>query len=381
MSAEAQTLTEEDDLQGQLRAHYLGGAAGRLAAVDRVLAAYRADPYGEEAGQALFRQLHTLAGSAGTYGFKEISADARILEKAVKQALEVGAVPSTLLEKVEEFRRGMAAQFVAAGATLETAQTAPSSADGAPAGAPAPAPAVTTAAGQKPAPGPFHTNAAAAAAASAFNATWLAGPDDVMDLAADPATDPAPQPRAAAPAAPAAPAMPVEPLLRASARRLVLAVIDGGNPTPQLAAQAGTAAALAGAHLACSGPSPAARAFRAAGGDGQVIAFLETSSVPATSPIDGSAPDLPLPCGTRAVRNAMLAHACDAGLLCAESPEAIADAKELLRAGRPLALATPSAGLRQALGAPPHLLHEGATLQDAVLRLLFSLAPGPSAID
>ena len=347
MSAEAQTLTEEDDLQGQLRAHYLGGAAGRLAAVDRVLAAYRADPYGEEAGQALFRQLHTLAGSAGTYGFKEISADARILEKAVKQALEVGAVPSTLLEKVEEFRRGMAAQFVAAGATLETAQTAPSSADGAPAGAPAPAPApaVTTAAGQKPAPGPFHTNAAAAAAA------------------------------------PAAPAMPVEPLLRASARRLVLAVIDGGNPTPQLAAQAGTAAALAGAHLACSGPSPAARAFRAAGGDGQVIAFLETSSVPATSPIDGSAPDLPLPCGTRAVRNAMLAHACDAGLLCAESPEAIADAKELLRAGRPLALATPSAGLRQALGAPPHLLHEGATLQDAVLRLLFSLAPGPSAID
>ena len=369
MSAEAQTLTEEDDLQGQLRAHYLGGAAGRIAAVDRVLTAYRADPYGEEPGEALFRQLHTLAGSAGTYGFKEISTDARTLEKAVRQALEVGAVPSTVLERIDDFKRSMAQQFIDAGAQLETAQTAPSSADGAPASATTAAPAPEP----KPAGGLFHAAAAAVAGHSAFNVDGLAGPDDGLDRAADPIAPPAPEQEPGTAVA--------QSQQRTSARRLVLAVIDGGSPTPQFAAEAGTAAALAGAHLACSGPSPAARAYRAAGGDGQVIAFLDTATVPVTSPIDGSAPDLPLPCGTRAVRNAVLAHACDAGLLCSESPEAINDAKAVLRAGRPIAVAAASPGLRKALGAPAHLLHEGPTLQDAVLHLLFSLAPGPSGLD
>ena len=362
MSAEAQTLTEEDDLQSQLRAHYLRGAAGRIGAVDRVLAAYRADPYGAAAGEALFRQLHSLAGSAGTYGFKEISADARTLEKAVRQALDSGAVPSAVLAQIDAFKRGMTEQFIAAGAQLETAQSAPSIGDGAAAAAPASPPADTTGSASNP-------PNARPAAGSAFNAHGLAGPDDGLDHVADPFLPPEPQE--------APPVMAAAPLDGASTRRLVLAVIDGGSGAPQSATAAGTAAALAGAHLACSGPSPAARAYRAAGGEGQVIAFLDSTSVPDTNPIDGSAPDLPLPCGTRAVRSVMLAQACDAGLLCGDSDEAINDARAVLRAGRPLAVAAPSPGLKKALGAPPHLLHEGPTLQDAVLQMLFALAPGP----
>jgi HPt (histidine-containing phosphotransfer) domain-containing protein len=354
---------EDDDLMAQLRAHYLAGAAGRLEAVDRVLAAARAQPADLVAGDALFRQLHTLAGSAGTYGFKQLSVDSRELEKRVRAAREQGPIPGALLDDIEAFRQGMARTFSEAGASYDAAQPASAGA--------------ASAAGSDGARAAGPAATGAGAAPSAFAGVGLIGPDD--QLAPDPTLESSPglpNPAAAAAFAKRDLATGDAPPQKAATRRLVLAVIDGGAPSRQLAADAGTAAALAGAHLACSGPSPAARAYRAAGGDGQVIAFLDGINAPSTMPADGSGPDLPLPCGSRAVRNAMLAHSCDAGMLCGDSADAIADGRAVLRAGRPLALANPSPSLRQALGAPAHLLHEGETLQDAILKLLFALAPG-----
>jgi HPt (histidine-containing phosphotransfer) domain-containing protein len=333
--------SEQDDLLAQLKAHYLAGSAARLAGVDKVLAASRAAPADTAAGEALYRLLHTLAGSAGTYGFTQISVDARALEREVMLAREQGPIPAELLQAVAEFRKGMAVNFVEAGAQLEPEVPARMA---------------------RPPSGDRE-------AASAFAQQGLAGPDDAFDQAPG---SPAAGQRRDPGSSPESGEVPARRLVR----RLILSIVDGGEPSPQLAADGGTAAALAGTHLVTSGPSPAVRAYRAAGGDGQVLSFLDAPTPPETAPTDGSAPDLPLPCGTRTVRNAMLAICCDAALLCSEVPQAILDAKAVLRAGRPLAVAAPSDALRKAIGAPAHLLHEGPTLQHAVLSLLLALAPG-----
>jgi HPt (histidine-containing phosphotransfer) domain-containing protein len=363
---------EEDDLQAQLLAHYLGGAAGRLASVEAVLKAYRAAPADAGAGEALFRQLHTLAGSAGTYGFKTISVEARSLEKEVKTALEHGAVPESLLAQIDAFKTEMARQFVEAGASLDTPP---------PPRAPIAPPSWVKQ--QHPAGAQLEGSQAAGAPRgphdeSPFIRDGLAGPKGSSEamLPAMGAARPAQEGARTAQDLPAfgAPAAPTDPQRR-STRKLLLAVLEGAQAAPHAATEAGTAVALAGANLACCGATPAAHAYRASGGDGQVIAFLSNGASPAHNPADGSAPDLELPCGSRAVQSAMLANACDAGLLCSDSPEALADARALIRAGKPLAVAKAPAGLRQALSAPAHLLHEAETLPQAVLAMLFALAP------
>jgi HPt (histidine-containing phosphotransfer) domain-containing protein len=364
---------DEEDLQAQLLAHYLGGAAGRLASVEGVLKAYRAAPADPSTGEALFRQLHTLAGSAGTYGFKTISVEARSLEKEVKAALEHGPVPEALLAQVEAFKVEMARQFVEAGASLDSPPP--------PRAAIAP-PSWVTQKQQQAVARVEGTQAAGAPRGphddSPFIRDGLAGPKG-MSEAMLPAMAAAPSAQAAPPTVPDLPSFggPVEPTdpHRRSTRKLLLAVLEGAQPASHAATEAGTAVALAGANLACVGPTPAARAYRASGGEGQVIAFLASAAPPAHNPADGTAPDLPLPCGSRAVQSAMLANACDAGLLCSDSPEALADARALIRAGKPLAVAKAPAGLRQALSAPAHLLHEAETLPEAVLAMLFALAP------
>jgi HPt (histidine-containing phosphotransfer) domain-containing protein len=108
----------EEELLAQLRAHYVGGSAERLAGVDRVLSAARAAPTDAAASEALHRQLHMLAGSAGSYGFPQLSADARALEKQVSAAAKTGELPASLLQAVADFREEMAAQLLAAGARL-----------------------------------------------------------------------------------------------------------------------------------------------------------------------------------------------------------------------------------------------------------------------
>ncbi len=360
---------EEDELQAQLLAHYLGGAAGRIASVEGVIKAYRDAPGDASAGEALFRQLHTLAGSAGTYGFKSISVEARGLEKEVKSALDHGRVPAALLAQVDAFKTEMARQFVEAGASLDTPPP-PRTAPPLPAWATQPAARQRDAALGEGAP-------RAPQADSAFIRTGLAGPSGVSELQ-QPAPGAAPPAQASAAApdlrAPGQPAEPTDPHHR-STRKLLLAVLEGAQAASHAATEAGTAVALAGANLACGGPTPAARAYRASGGDGQVIAFLSGATPPAHNPADGTAPDLALPCGSRAVQSAMLANACDAGLLCSDSPEALADARALIRAGKPVAVARAPAGLRQALSAPTHLLHEADSLPEAVLAMLFALAP------
>ena len=351
---------EEDDLQAQLLAHYLGGAAGRVAAVEKVLEAYQLAPADAGAREALFRQLHTLAGSAGTYGFKAISVEARGLEKEVKSAFEHGLVPAELLGRIEAFKVEMARQFVEAGAALDAPPP--------PRAPPAP-PAWLTARPPPAAGAPRRPGDE-----SPFIRDGLAGPKGISEarlpaFAAAPAQTPATEP-----SLPAFPPDATDPDRRSS-RRLLFAVLEGNQPAGPAATQAGTAVALAGANLACAGATQAARAYRASGGEGMVIAFLAGATPPDSNPADGSAPDLPLPCGSRAVQSAMLANACDAGLLCSASPEALADARALIRAGKPLAVAKGSAGLREALSAPAHLLHEAETLQEAVLAMLFALAP------
>jgi uncharacterized protein (TIGR00725 family) len=93
--------TAEEPVDRELLEHYLAGAGEKLAALDGALASARAGEAG--ARDALRRALHKLAGSAGTYGFTELGAQARGLEKRVQSADE--PLAEDLLLDAVAFRR------------------------------------------------------------------------------------------------------------------------------------------------------------------------------------------------------------------------------------------------------------------------------------
>src|SRR5438552_10250765 len=76
----------EEPIDRELLEHYLAGAAEKLATLEEALASARAGDAG--AGDAVRQALHKLAGSAGTYGFTELGAEARDLEKRLQAADE-----------------------------------------------------------------------------------------------------------------------------------------------------------------------------------------------------------------------------------------------------------------------------------------------------
>jgi uncharacterized protein (TIGR00725 family) len=98
----------------ELLEHYLAGAGEKLAALEAALAAARAGEAG--ARDVLRRALHKLAGSAGTYGFIDLGAQARELEKRVQSADE--PLAEDLLLDAVAFRREMEDTFEEARARL-----------------------------------------------------------------------------------------------------------------------------------------------------------------------------------------------------------------------------------------------------------------------
>jgi HPt (histidine-containing phosphotransfer) domain-containing protein len=70
-----------DDVMALLRAEYLAEAPKRLEALREMLSCYADDP---AAVAELHRLMHQLTGSAGSYGFDEVSRIARQLEQKLK---------------------------------------------------------------------------------------------------------------------------------------------------------------------------------------------------------------------------------------------------------------------------------------------------------
>ncbi|UGQ48469.1 Hpt domain-containing protein [Massilia endophytica] len=70
---------------------YAAALPERLDAVDRALAAVLAEGAGQPQLEALHHSLHTIAGSAGSFGFRLLGEQARQLEQQVRAMLEQGA--------------------------------------------------------------------------------------------------------------------------------------------------------------------------------------------------------------------------------------------------------------------------------------------------
>jgi uncharacterized protein (TIGR00725 family) len=104
----------EEPVDRELLEHYLAGAGEKLAAVDAALGSARTGDAG--ARDALRRALHKLAGSAGTYGFTELGAQARVLEKRIQSADE--PLAEDLLLEAVAFRRELEDAFEEARAQL-----------------------------------------------------------------------------------------------------------------------------------------------------------------------------------------------------------------------------------------------------------------------
>lgn len=89
-------MSEFDDRMAQLRARFVARAAEQRA---QLVAALLAGDHDE-----MRRLAHGLSGSAGVFGFPEISADAQALEEAVDEGVEEEALKrlaGTLLERLK----------------------------------------------------------------------------------------------------------------------------------------------------------------------------------------------------------------------------------------------------------------------------------------
>ena len=97
----------DDDLLRELRAEYLAGSDGHIAALRADIAELRNGTPG--AATAMRSRLHQLAGSGGSYGFPAISAIAREAEQWLIGAPPPGAIVSRMEEAVgrleAEFRK------------------------------------------------------------------------------------------------------------------------------------------------------------------------------------------------------------------------------------------------------------------------------------
>lgn len=70
---------------------FLNKLPGRLEEITQALAQFVAAPHDKEALDLIHRLLHTMAGSAGTFGFDDVGEEARTYDNKLK-ALIAGAV-------------------------------------------------------------------------------------------------------------------------------------------------------------------------------------------------------------------------------------------------------------------------------------------------
>jgi HPt (histidine-containing phosphotransfer) domain-containing protein len=67
----------------QLKQYYLSKLPSKIDAIESAWQDYLSDPTAEKM-QTLYRQAHNMSGSAGTYGYKEISDIAKKMDKILR---------------------------------------------------------------------------------------------------------------------------------------------------------------------------------------------------------------------------------------------------------------------------------------------------------
>ncbi len=80
-----------DAVQSQLaklKKKYAAELPQKVARVEEQVGAFLAAAWSEEVCFATYRQIHSLAGSAGTYGFAELGSTARTGEHLIKKSLD-----------------------------------------------------------------------------------------------------------------------------------------------------------------------------------------------------------------------------------------------------------------------------------------------------
>lgn len=80
-----------DAVQNQLaklKKKYAADLPQKVARVEEQVGAFLAAAWSEELCFATYRQIHSLAGSAGTYGFGELGTTARTGEHLIKKSLD-----------------------------------------------------------------------------------------------------------------------------------------------------------------------------------------------------------------------------------------------------------------------------------------------------
>jgi chemotaxis protein histidine kinase CheA len=76
------------DALAKLKKKYAADLPQKVARVDAQVEAFLSAAWSEEVCFATYRQIHSLAGSAGTYGFGELGTAARTGEHLIKKSLE-----------------------------------------------------------------------------------------------------------------------------------------------------------------------------------------------------------------------------------------------------------------------------------------------------
>jgi HPt (histidine-containing phosphotransfer) domain-containing protein len=307
----------DDEMARELLAHYLDGAGERLSSFAQALAESEARPDDLQALDRLRRALHKIAGSAGTYGFPDLTRSARRLEQDVLAARAAPPGAAALFAAGRGFQQEMSEAFARAARDLPTRE---------PIGAPT---QVDT-----------RRNSAQGA-------------------------------RASAPAVPA-PAGGVRAADQAMRERLVVAVICEGAGGDADAEAVGAGLAGAGTHLIGAGPEHAARGYRRAGGEGLVLWI-----VPGSRSSAGAWVDLPLCAATLPAQCALVAAAADGAILIGGGGETLAHCGFLLREGKPVVALLGSGGAASVLSGRElggALVVAATSAEDAVFEILARLS-------
>lgn len=315
---------EDLELERELRQYYFETADDRHAALEAALASARGAPADEARVGKLRDAIHKVAGSAGMYGFPELSRAAKVVEQAIIEAARCLPAPPALFADVEAFCARVVREIAEA---REGARPAP-----APSGSPA--------------------------------SSGSTGPSGSPSASAGDARPPA--------------------VLGETRRRLVVAVLsDPSGPASALEAgrEVGRELARAGAHLligrAHGAPLEAARSFREEGGGGIVIAALAGEERTVAAPWV----DLPLPTGLGPGLAALLPLWADAAVLVGGGAAALAEAALFLHHGKPVAALPDTGGAAAMVSAASfegHAPFAATDAQGAVLGLLQALAAASS---
>jgi HPt (histidine-containing phosphotransfer) domain-containing protein len=105
-------VSEADDLDRELRDHYLSVAQAKVEGLAAALAGARSDPADPACIERVRVLVHKIAGSAGAYGFDGLGASAKSLERQILASAR--PISSEVLGAIELFLVGMTAEFAAA---------------------------------------------------------------------------------------------------------------------------------------------------------------------------------------------------------------------------------------------------------------------------